>query len=87
MAHKVDLKLAERRISQGLHSKMLLEDAACARAGERRRGDGGGGGTAKNIESVCMLLSPNTANQFSFNGLISVWFFFFFFFKLTAAGL
>lgn len=34
MAHKVDLKLAERRISQSLHSKMLhLEDAACARAG------------------------------------------------------
>lgn len=31
MAHKVDLKLAERRISQSLNSKMLLlEDAACA---------------------------------------------------------
>lgn len=31
MAHKVDLKLAERQISQSLNSKMLhLEDAACA---------------------------------------------------------
>lgn len=31
MAHKVDLKLAERQISQSLNSTMLrLEDAACA---------------------------------------------------------
>lgn len=67
MAHKVDLKLAERRISQSLHSKMLhLEDAACA-VGPDEEGVGGRG-AAKNIESVCALPYPNAANQFSFNG-------------------
>lgn len=46
-----------------------------------KEGGGRGEGAAKNIDSVCMLLYPNAANQFSFNWLISV---FSFFFKLTA---
>lgn len=52
MAHKVDLKLAERRISQSLHSKMLhLEDAACA-IGPDEEGVGGRGGCQE--YRICM---------------------------------
>lgn len=64
MAHKVDLRLTERQISQSLNSRMLhQESAVCAltMSRELRRG----AVLVLNILSPCVFPAPNGADQFN----------------------